>query len=208
VIYLFALDDTPFSIGKYTRQDVRAGAGQYGRHITRSLIPLVDVRLSSACELSVCSSYSVHRPKATPTNLLNFASLFFQLRVSRPYFIFYSSRYFNRSLKFSLLLHYIVMDPIYRSHLLALWKREKKMRERMSDSYIRGYRRERNESPSSTGAWIRVRLERFLMCLSSQNRMRAQVGVWLELPADQRRVWFGGYFRFFRLWQMFSDGRW
>jgi hypothetical protein len=43
------------------------------------------------------------------------------------------------------------MDLIYRSHLSALWKRERKMRERMRDSYIWGSG-ERNESPSSIEA--------------------------------------------------------
>ena len=35
------------------------------------------------------------------------------------------------------------MDPVYWSHLSDLWKRENRMRERMRDSYIWGFRREK-----------------------------------------------------------------
>ena len=81
--------------------------------------------------------------RATPTDSSNFAPLFLQMRIPHPYFISYSSGYSNRSSKFSLLLHCIVIDPVYWSHLSALWKRESRMRERMRDSYIWGSRREK-----------------------------------------------------------------
>jgi len=77
--------------------------------------------------------------RTTPTNPSNFAPLFLQMRVPHPYFIPYSSGYSNRSSKFFLLLHCIVIDPVYWSHLSTLWKRESRMR----DSYIWGFRREK-----------------------------------------------------------------